>query len=95
MLLIALLLVGIAMPLASSSARALLACGVLAAILFVAVAALGETTTEAGSMIGAVGVVTIGLLIGAVARSALFRHTVHIDQAIRKTLPRELPPRYR
>jgi len=94
MLLIGLFVIGCALPLAMSSPRLLALCALAAAAIFSA-ALISTDAAEAGSVIGVVGVISAGLLVGAVVRAVLLWNDQAQDRAIRRDLPRELPPRYR
>ena len=91
MLFISLLIVGSALPLAMPWPRAFSLCLIVAAALF----AVGFSQGAQGAFVTTAGVFTAGLLIGAVARALLFWGGGAEDRAIRRQLPRELPPRYR
>lgn len=94
MLLIALLFIGCALPLAMPSPRALALCVGAGASVFV-LASLSQAGAPQGSVIGLAGVAGVGMLIGAVIRALGFRSALAEDRAIRRRLPRELPQRHR
>jgi len=94
MLLVMLFLLGCAAPVVAASPRAVGAIALAAAATF----ALALVQRQAGAdntIIATVGVLTAGLLVGAVGRALMLSGVLAQDRAIRRDLPRELPPRYR
>lgn len=92
MLLMGSLILGAAAPLVVRTPRELAICGLTGALLL---AALWLQPWSALAAPG-VGLLTLGFIGGAVGRGLMFLWAaVQEDRAIRKTLPRELPQRYR
>ena len=94
MVLIVLFLAGCIAPMAASSPRALAAVA-LAGISAFALALVQRQPEGDTTIIATVGVLTAGLLLGAVGRALMLSGVLAQDRAIRRDLPRELPPRYR
>lgn len=92
MLLMGSFVLGAVAPLVVRTPRELAICALTGALLL---AALWFQPWSAMAAPG-VGLLTVGFIGGAVVRGLFFlRAAVQEDRAIRKTLPRELPQRYR